>query len=99
MELPAFNYEDFKRWKLNQFVVKETDMEAQMQNEAREHIMAGIDKFTAPEGLDQQGACKFIKEQMDRQFGPSWHCVIGEGFSFEVTRQQNSTILLYYAGN
>ena len=35
---------------------------------------------------------------MDRQFGPSWHCIIGEGYSFEVTRQENATILMYYAG-
>ena len=44
-------------------------------------------------------ACKFIKDQMDRQFGPDWHCIIGEGFSFEITRQAKSTLYMYYAGN
>ena len=39
-----------------------------------------------------------VKEQLDRQFGPSFHCVMGEGFSFEVTRQANSSLYMYYAG-
>ena len=43
-------------------------------------------------------ACKFVKDQMDRQFGPCWHCVMGEGFSFEVTRQAKTTLYMYYAG-
>ena len=54
--------------------------------EAKEHIMTGIEKCTGAEGLDKQSAAQYIKTQMDRQFGPSWHCIIGEGFSFEVTR-------------
>ncbi len=38
------------------------------------------------DNLDVQAACKLIKENMDRQFGPFWHVVLGEGYSFEVTR-------------
>ena len=45
-----------------------------------------------------QFACKFVKDSMDRQFGPCWHCVMGEGFSFEVTRQAKTTLYMYYAG-
>ena len=45
-----------------------------------------------------QLACKYVKDQMDRQFGPSWHCIMGEGFSFEVTRQAKTTLHMYYAG-
>ena len=43
-------------------------------------------------------ACKYIKEGMDGQFGPCWHCVMGEGFSFEVTRQAKTTLYMYYQG-
>ena len=43
-------------------------------------------------------ACKFAKEQMDKQFGPAWHAVMGEGFSFDVTRQAKTTLYMYYAG-
>ena len=45
-----------------------------------------------------QLACKIVKEQMDRQYGHSFHCVMGEGFSFEVTRQANQSLYLYYSG-
>ena len=61
-------------------------MEGTMQTEAKEHIVSGIEKNSGAEGIDVQAASKFIKEAMDRQFGPSWHCIIGEGYSFEVTR-------------
>ena len=71
-------------------------MDATMQQEAKEHIVTGIEKNTSADGVDVQAAAKYIKEAMDRQFGPSWHCIIGEGYSFEVTRQQQSTIVMYY---
>ena len=61
-------------------------MDPVMKVEAKEHIISGIEKNAGAEGIDVQNASKFIKEQMDRQFGPSWHCIIGEGYSFEVTR-------------
>ena len=61
-------------------------MDATMTTEAKEHVMSGIEKFSGAEGLDLLAASKFIKENMDRQYGPSWHCIIGEGYSFEVTR-------------
>ena len=70
-------------------------MDETMKQEAKEHVMSGIEKFPT----DVQAASKLIKEQMDRQFGPSWHCIIGQGYSFDVTRQEKSTILLYYAGS
>ena len=45
-----------------------------------------IEKFGGAAGVDIEAACKFVKENMDRKFGPTFHCVMGEGFSFEVTR-------------
>ena len=61
-------------------------MDPVMKMEAKEHIISGIEKNAGADGIDTQAASKFIKESMDRQFGPSWHCIIGEGFSFEITR-------------
>ena len=48
--------------------------------------------------LFEQMACKIVKEQMDRQYGHSFHCVMGEGFSFEVTRQANNSLYIFYSG-
>ena len=86
MELPPFNRDDFERYKDKNNVIKETDMDEETSKEAIEHIATGIEKNTSNDGIDVQNAAKFIKESMDRQFGPSWHCIIGEGYSFEVTR-------------
>lgn len=30
-----------------------------------------------------------IKENMDKKFGPTWQCVIGEGMGFEIKYQKN----------
>jgi hypothetical protein len=46
-----------------------------------------------------QAAARSVKEQMDRKFGPSWHCIIGEGFGFQCTYQTKHMIFLYYQGN
>ena len=86
MELPPFNLEDFNKWKQSQAIIKECDMDDVMRTEARDHITNGIEKSSSSDGVDLLTASKFVKEQMDNYFGPSWHCIIGEGFSFEVTR-------------
>ena len=37
-----------------------------------------------------------IKETMDKKFGQMWHCVIGEGFGFEIMYPQRNMIFIYY---
>ena len=39
-----------------------------------------------------------VKQQMDNKFGPYWHVIIGEGFSFEITWMMNATLFMYYGG-
>eukprot|EP00347_Sterkiella_histriomuscorum_P012699 403367559 len=98
MELPALNLDDFTKWKQGFPIVKETDMDEDIATEAKEFVTSGIEKASGQFGINIEIACKFVKDQMDRQFGPSWHCVMGEGFSFEVTRQAKTTLYMYYAG-
>ena len=86
MELPQFDLEYFNKWKQSNTIVKECDMDEQTTTDAKDHIVTGIEKMSSAEGVDFAAASIFIKENMDRQFGPSWHCIIGEGYSFEVTR-------------
>jgi dynein light chain 4 len=81
-----FNIDDFMKWKQNQAIVKETDMDDLMRNEAKEVVATGIEKCSGQTGINVDAACKYIKEAMDKQFGNYWHCVMGEGYSFEVTR-------------
>ena len=36
-----------------------------------------------------------IKEEMDRRFSPSWHCVVGKGFSSAVTYKNRHFLFIY----
>merc|ERR1712051_832845 len=98
MELPAFDPIDFKKFTDGKTIVKDTDMDPLVENEAKLHITNGIEKASGAAGVDIKAACKIVKEQMDRQYGHSFHVVMGEGFSFEVTRQANQSLYLYYSG-
>ena len=73
-------------------------METTMQQEAQFFVTGGIEKATSASGVDIEQACRFVKESMDRQFGPSYHCIMGEGFSFEVTRQASTSLYMFYSG-
>jgi dynein light chain 4 len=35
---------------------------------------------------------------MDRKFGAPWHCVIGEGFGYEVTYEQKHFLFMFHRG-
>ena len=49
-------------------------------------------------GCGLQKMSQFVKESCDKKFGPTWHCCIGEGFSFDVTTQQKHSLYMMYAG-
>lgn len=36
---------------------------------------------------------------MDKQYGAQWHCVIGRGFSYEVTAESGSLLFAFYQGD
>ena len=36
-----------------------------------------------------------IKNYMDKQFGPPWHCIVGKGFGSGVTYNNKNMIFLY----
>lgn len=58
-----------------------------MYNEIIEIITGAIDRNTAVNGVNYELSCEQIKKQVDKRFGSLWHCIIGEGFSFDVTAQ------------
>ena len=43
-----------------------------------------------------QAAAQLIKTTMDKKFGAAWHCVIGEGFGFDITYQAKNMVYVYY---
>ena len=36
---------------------------------------------------------------MDKKYGPTWHCIIGEGFAFDITFQHSNLLHVFYQGN
>jgi len=76
-------------------IIKQSDMNHELQSEAVDLIVSAIDKMRG----NYEQAARSVKEQMDRKFGPSWHCIIGEGFGFQVTFQTKHMIYLFYQGN
>ncbi len=48
--------------------------------------------------LNIEAATKAIKENLDKKYGPMFHVIIGEGFSFDVTVQMKSLLFMYYSG-
>jgi dynein light chain 4 len=43
-----------------------------------------------------QAAAQLIKTSLDKKFGAAWHCVIGEGFGFDITYQAKNMVYIYY---
>ena len=73
MELPEVNMDEFDKWKVSKAIIIETDMEESAQVEAKDCVTTGIERASGAGGLNVEKACKFIKEQMDRQYGANWH--------------------------
>jgi len=75
-------------------IVKSQDMVGDMPEEAKDLIVSAIDKFSA--SSNWEAAASKIKQDFDKKFAPTWHCVIGEGFGFDVTYQQKHMIYIFH---
>ncbi|OMJ68754.1 hypothetical protein SteCoe_33695 [Stentor coeruleus] len=89
---------DYKKLTQGKTINKFSDMQAEVMNEAIEIVTSTIEKYTKSEALEISDATRFIKEQMDKSFGPSWHVCIGEGYSFDITSQKQNLLYMYYSG-
>ena len=45
-----------------------------------------------------KGAARFIKETLDKKFGPAWHVVVGEGYGFEITHEVKNILYMFFGG-
>lgn len=76
--------------------VKTVDMTPEEAQDAIDMVTQGVEKFAKSQ--DYEKMSQFVKESCDKKFGPTWHCCIGEGFSFDVTTQQKHSLYMMYAG-
>merc|ERR1712146_879971 len=74
-------------------MIKTSDMHEDMRGDALDAVQTAID--TKP---NFEAAAKAVKEIMDKKYGPSWHCIIGTNFSFEVTYQMKMLLHMYFNG-
>eukprot|EP01029_Cantina_marsupialis_P028134 TRINITY_DN774851_c0_g1_i1.p1 TRINITY_DN774851_c0_g1~~TRINITY_DN774851_c0_g1_i1.p1 ORF type:complete len:104 (-),score=9.13 TRINITY_DN774851_c0_g1_i1:103-414(-) len=75
-------------------LMQSVEMTAEVRSEATEIVTMAIDKYTKTRNYEK--AAELIKNAMDKKFGPSWHCCIGEGFGYEVTYQSKSLLTMFY---
>ncbi|KAL7482204.1 hypothetical protein ACHAW6_012100 [Cyclotella cf. meneghiniana] len=75
-------------------LVKYSDMPTELGNEAVEVCTTALDKFQ--NSRDYEGASVLIKNILDKKFGNSWNCVVGEGFGFDISCEQKYLLHLYY---
>jgi len=75
-------------------LVKYSDMPTEMGSEAVEIVTMAMDKFQS--NKNYESAAQLIKNTMDKKFGLTWHCAIGEGFGFDVTCQRKYLLHCYY---
>lgn len=73
---------------------KYSDMPTEMGNEAVEVCTMALDKFQG--SADYEGASVLIKNTLDKKFGLTWQCAVGEGFGFDINCQQKFLLHLYY---
>ncbi|KAJ8679880.1 hypothetical protein QAD02_015667 [Eretmocerus hayati] len=74
---------------------KHTDMQDDMKQEAMEMTVTAVEKYVD----NYEDAARVVKDSLDKKFGPPFNVVIGESYSFSVTFQQKSFLLMYTNGN
>ena len=76
---------------------KHSDMPEEMRADVKDTVANAVEKVVETGGTYDQAA-KYVKEQMDKKFGPPWHCVMGEGFAYEITCESKHLMFLYLKG-
>ncbi|KAL7448717.1 hypothetical protein ACHAWC_000864 [Mediolabrus comicus] len=85
--------DEFNKY-LKKPLVKYSDLPTEMGNDVVDIATMAIDKFQSTN--DYESASALIKNSLDKKFGPSWQCAVGEGFGFDISCQQKYLLHLYY---
>lgn len=63
-------------------VIKNADMEENMQRDAVDIASQALDKFNIEKDI-----AAHIKKEFDKKYNPTWHCVVGRNFGSYVTHE------------
>ncbi|VDL89988.1 unnamed protein product [Schistocephalus solidus] len=71
-------------------VVKNADMDDEMQQTAVECAAVALEKFQIEKDI-----ASYLKKEFDKKYGPTWHCVVGRHFGSYVTHETRHFIYFY----
>ena len=82
--LEQLDFQELRKMMVGQYIIKDSDMQEDMKQDAADTVVSGIENNMTPT-FNAQNAAKFIKDSLDKKFGPTWQCIIGEGYAYDVT--------------
>ncbi|KAM3180025.1 Dynein light chain Tctex-type [Hymenolepis weldensis] len=71
-------------------IVKNADMSDSMQQKAVDVAKGAMDQFSVEKDIAAQ-----VKKAFDKEFGPTWHCIVGRNFGSYVTHEARHFIYFY----
>lgn len=72
------------------FVIKKADMSKEMQQAAIECATKAFEKYNTETEI-----AAYIKDEFDRKFRPTWHCIVGRDFCSYVCHEAKHFICFY----
>ena len=105
-KLDGYDYSDYNLKELSQHkdwnnVIKKInpiicEMDADMLSYCQDKISNVYDKYLNVEGQPNfEEAAKILKADMERDNGPTWICIIGQDFSFNIKSQKEACLYAY----
>ncbi|CAF3063919.1 unnamed protein product [Rotaria socialis] len=75
-------------------LVRTSDMNDELKTECMELCVTACEKFSQ----NNESAARMIKETMDKKFGPTWQCIVGEGFGYHIEHEVKSLLYMFFGG-
>ena len=74
-------------------VVKNTDMSAEMQQDAVDCGQQAMNRFNVEKNI-----AAYIKNEFDRKYNPTWHCIVGRNFGGFYVIHELRVFMYFYLG-
>ncbi|XP_036354768.1 dynein light chain 2, cytoplasmic-like [Octopus sinensis] len=71
-------------------VVKYCDMSEEMQQDAINAAVLGMEKYNIEKDI-----AAYIKKEFDKKHSATWHCVVGRNFGSYVTHESKNFVYFY----
>ncbi|XP_062207490.1 uncharacterized protein LOC133909184 [Phragmites australis] len=70
--------------------LKSADMKEDMRQEAFDIARVAFEKHSLEKDI-----AEYIKKEFDKNYGPTWHCIVGRNFGSYVTHETNYFVYFY----